>query len=280
MAVVTSEAAQSIELDERSWNLRRKLVDVGAKADGAHFGPAVSILEMMRVLFDDILRYDPKRPDWDGRDRFVLSKGHACLALYLFLADKGFYDEEELYSLCRDGALLGGHPVVGIPGVEATTGSLGHGLPIGTGMAKALKMDKKDSRVFVIVGDGECNEGSIWEAAMFAAKAKLDNLTILVDRNGMQNNGPTINLSGEDHLAAKWSAFGFAVKTVNGHDLEELRSALKAVPFESDKPTAIICNTIKGKGFKLAEEHPLGMHYVAKQEEFQKLIEELEALQQ
>lgn len=280
MAVVTSEAVLSTTLDERAWNLRRKLVEVGAKADGAHFGPAVSILEMMRVLFDDVLRYDSKKPDWDGRDRLVLSKGHACLALYLLLADKGYFDEAELYQLCRNGALLGGHPVVEIPGVEATTGSLGHGLPIATGMAKALKIDKKDSRVFVIVGDGECNEGSVWEAAMFAAKAKLDNLTVLVDRNGMQNNGPVEKLSGADNLAEKWSAFGFAVKTINGHDLEELRTTLKAAPFELDKPTAVICNTIKGKGFKVAEQHPLGMHYVAKQEEWQKLFEELEALQQ
>lgn len=279
MAVVTSEAAFSIKLDDRAWNLRRKLVDVLAKAGGAHVGPAISILEMVRVLFDDILRYDPKNPNWDGRDRFVLSKGHACLALYLLLADKGFYGDEELDKLCQNGALLGGHPVVGIPGVEATTGSLGHGLPIGAGMAKALKIDKKDSRVFVIVGDGECNEGSIWEAAMFAAKAKLDNLTVLIDRNGMQNNGETETLSGVDPIPEKWSAFGFAVKTANGHDVEELRSLLKAVPFESGKPSAIVCNTIKGKGFKFAEQHALGVHYVAKQEEIQKLIEDLEALQ-
>lgn len=279
MAVVTSEAAFAIKLDERACNLRRKIVDVVSKAEGAHFGPAISILEVVRVLFDDIMRYDPKRPDWDGRDRFILSKGHGCLALYLLLADKGFYGDEELYEFCKEGALLGGHPVVGIPGVEATTGSLGHGLPIGAGMAKALKIDKKDPRVFVIVGDGECNEGSIWEAAMFAAKAKLDNLIVLIDRNGMQNNGPTEELSGVDPIGEKWSAFGFAVKTVNGHDVEELRNALSAVPIEPGKPTAVVCNTVKGKGFKFAEQHAIGLHYVAKQEEIQKLIEDLEALQ-
>lgn len=279
MAVVTSEAAFSIKLDERAWNLRRKIVDVASKSEGAHFGPAISILEVVRVLFDDIMRYDPKKPDWHGRDRFILSKGHGCLALYLLLADKGFYADEELYRFCKDGALLGGHPVVGIPGVEATTGSLGHGLPIGAGMAKALQLDKKDSRVFVIVGDGECNEGSIWEAAMFAAKAKLDNLIVLIDRNGIQNNGPTESISGVDPIGEKWSAFGFAVKTVNGHDVEELRAALTAVPFQPGKPTAIVCNTIKGKGFKFAEQHATGLHYVAKPEEIQRLKEELEAVQ-
>jgi Transketolase, N-terminal subunit len=279
MAVVTTEEAFAIKLDERAWNLRRKIVDVASKAEGAHFGPAISILEIVRVLFDDIMRYDPKRPDWDERDRFVLSKGHACLALYLLLADKGFYGDEELYTFCRAGALLGGHPVVGIPGVEATTGSLGHGFPIGAGMAKALKIDKKESRVFVIVGDGECNEGSIWEAAMFAAKNKLDNLTVLVDRNGMQNNGPTEALSGVDPIEDKWKAFGFAVRTVNGHDVDELRNTLKSVPLEPGKPSAIVCNTIKGKGFKFAEQHAIGLHYVAKPEEIQKLIEDLEALQ-
>src|SRR5271170_4367923 len=172
----------STALDERSLALRRRLIDVLARARRGHLGSAFSVLEIVRVLFDHVLRYDPKNPRWDGRDRFILSKGHGCLAHYALLAEKGFFPEKELDRFCEFGALLGGHPEYGIPGVEASTGSLGHGLPIAVGMAIAARIDKKAHRVIAVLGDGECEEGSVWEAAMCAAKYRLSNLTAIVDR--------------------------------------------------------------------------------------------------
>src|SRR5438132_5407665 len=163
--------------DERSFALRRRIVDVIARSRRGHVGSAFSILEIVRVLFDSILRYDPKNPRWADRDRFVLSKGHGCLALYALLAEKGFFSQDELDKFCEFGALLGGHPQYGIPGVEASTGSLGHGLPIAVGMALAARMDRRSHRVIALLGDGECEEGTIWEAAMSAAKNRLANLT-------------------------------------------------------------------------------------------------------
>jgi transketolase len=177
--------------DERSKHLRRQIVRVLERGGRGHLGTSLSLVEMLRVLFDSVLHYDPKNPAWPERDRFILSKGHGCITLYVLLQEKGFFPEEELWKFCRFDGILGGHPDPKVPGIEISTGSLGHGLPIAIGMALAAKRRNAGHRVFVVLGDGECNEGSVWEAAMSAAKHKLDNLVALVDYNKQQSYGST-----------------------------------------------------------------------------------------
>lgn len=221
----------------------------------------MSIVEIVRVLYDDIMKYDPASPHWKDRDRFILSKGHGCLALYVILAEKGFFPEDELYRSCSFGAMLGGHPESGkIPGVEASTGALGHGLSIGVGMALAGRMNQRQHRVFVLVGDGECNEGSVWEAAMNAGKHKLSNLTVLVDYNKMQSYGSALEIQDMEPFADKWRAFGFEIREAPGHDVPALRETLAQVPFNDEKPSAVICHTIKGKGIGVMENNPQWHH--------------------
>lgn len=241
-------------LDERSLYLRRLTVKALAGGGRGHIGSTLSLIEIFRVLFDDILKYRPQEPNWPDRDRCILSKGHGCLALYALLADKGFFPLSELETFCRKDSILGGHPEAGkVPGVEASTGALGHGLPIGVGVALAQRMRGRNSRVFVVLGDGEINEGSVWEAAMSAHKHRLSNLTALVDYNKIQSAGTTAEILNLEPLADKWRAFGFGVREVDGHDVEALRRALRDLPAERDKPTAIICHTVKGKGIPFAE---------------------------
>jgi len=240
-------------LDERSKFLRRlilKMVDAGGRG---HVGSAGSLVEILRALYDSYLQLRPHQPKWEGRDRFILSKGHGCLALYAILADKGFFPMDELLTFCATSSRLGGHPEVKLPGVEASTGALGHGLPIGVGIALAGKIRRQKYRVAVVVGDGEINEGSIWESAMSASKHKLDNLNVFIDYNKMQSYGATSEVMNLEPLADKWRSFGFQVMEANGHDVDDLKSIVKELPEQSDQPSAIICHTIKGKGFSLAE---------------------------
>jgi transketolase len=214
----------------------------------------MSLVEILRVLYDSYLRFQPTNPSWHERDRLILSKGHGCLALYAILADKGFFEQSELLGFCRPTSRFGGHPERGkAPGIEASTGALGHGLPIGVGMALAAKIRREKHRVVVVVGDGEINEGSVWEAAMSASKHQLSNLTVFVDYNKLQSYGPTREVLDLEPLAEKWSSFGFAVAEVDGHDLGALEDLLKRLPLDSLKPTAVICHTIKGKGILFAE---------------------------
>ena len=245
---------QSPPLDERSIYLRRLIVralDGGARG---HIGSSLSLVEIMRVLYDEILRYRADDPDWPERDRCILSKGHGCLAQYVILAEKGFFPQETLDTFCRRDSILGGHPEAGkIPGVEASTGALGHGLPIGVGRAIALRLKGSDARVFVITGDGEINEGSIWEAALSASKHRLGNLVVMIDYNKVQSAGTTAEILDLEPLADKWRAFGFATNEVDGHDVAGLRRLLKRVPFAADRPALIICHTVKGKGLAFAE---------------------------
>jgi transketolase len=252
------------ELDERSRYLRR-LVVRGLEGGGrGHVGSSMSLIEIIRVLYDDVLRYRPKEPKWRERDRMILSKGHGCLALYVLLADKGFIELETLDTFCRRDSILGGHPEAGkIPGVEASTGALGHGLSVGVGMALAARMQRRDSRVFVVMGDGEINEGSVWEAALCAGKHRLSNLTALIDYNKIQSAGPTREIQDLEPLADKWRAFGFAPIEVDGHDVTALRNLFRRLPLAGDKPTAIICHTVKGKGIPFAENDP-NWHHKAK----------------
>lgn len=260
--VVSNEATLSgAALDERSLYLRRLVMDALVHGGRGHVGSALSLIEIMRVLYDDILSVRPSEPRWPDRDRCILSKGHGCLAQYVLLADHGFFDVGELKSFCHEHSFLGGHPEYGkIPGVEASTGALGHGLSIGMGMALAARLQKRRSRVFVVLGDGELNEGSVWEACMAAAKHKLSNLVAMVDSNKLQAYGPVDTVMDIDPLAAKFSSFGFEVSEVDGHDVVQLRQRLSSLDARSEKPQVVICHTVKGRGIPAAEANP-GWHH-------------------
>jgi transketolase len=249
---VIGDATPSVTLDDRSKDLRSAVID-GLSAGRGHVGSPLSIIEIVRVLYDDVLDVRPAEPDWPERDRFILSKGHGCLGLYAVLADRGFFPKEELKRHCKHGALLGGHVDAHIPGVEASTGALGHGLPIGVGSALAARMRRRKSRTFVLMGDGELDEGSVWEAALAASKHKLENLTAIVDYNKLQSYGRVEDVLPLEPLADKWRAFGFATREVDGHDVAALRKTFAELPFEAGKPNAIIAHTVKGRGIGFAE---------------------------
>lgn len=264
-------------LDKRSVDLRRTIVNVLGCAGRGHLGAAFSLVEILRVLFDSVLRYDPKNPKWPGRDRFILSKGHGCLALYVLLAEKGFFPEEELWKFCRFEGILGGHPDTKIPGIEISTGSLGHGLPVAVGIAINAKYEKSDHKVFVVLGDGECDEGSVWEAALSASKHKLDNLIAIVDYNKQQSYASTYEVLDLEPFADKWRSFGFSVKEVDGHDVKTLEKVFIRIPVQVGKPTAIICHTVKGKGISYVENN-LEWHHKSglKETDIQSLLKALE----
>ena len=253
--------AASPPLDERSKYLRKLVVRALAGGERGHVGSSMSLIEIMRVLYDDVLRYRPDEPRWTGRDRMILSKGHGCIALYVMLADKGFFPLETLDTFCRRDSILGGHPEAGkIPGVEASTGALGHGLSIGVGMALAARIEKRDSKVVVVMGDGEINEGSVWEAALCAGKHRLSNLTAVIDYNKIQSAGPTREIQDLEPLADKWRAFNFETVEVDGHDVAALRNLFSRLPLSQNRPTAVICHTVKGKGISFAEHDPSWHH--------------------
>lgn len=263
-ALADVHAANEAPLDERSRYLRRLAVRALDRGGRGHIGSTMSLVEILRVLYDDVLHFRPEDPAWPLRDRLILSKGHGCLALYVMLADKGFFPIEALDSFCQRDSILGGHPESSkIPGVEASTGALGHGLSIGVGMALAARIQKRDSRVFVVMGDGEINEGSVWEAAMCAGKHRLSQLTALIDYNKIQSAGPTREIQDLEPLVDKWRAFGFATLEVDGHDVRELQMAFARLPLDRGRPTAIICHTVKGKGIPFAENDP-SWHHKAK----------------
>jgi transketolase len=255
--IAVARSPKSLPLDARSQYLRRLIVDALVGGERGHVGSSMSPLEILRVLYDDILQHRPKEPQWPERDRCILSKGHGCLALYALLADKGYFPLDVLKTFCRKGSILGGHPEHGkVPGVEASTGALGHGLSIGVGMALAARMRKRTNRVFVIMGDGEIDEGSVWEAALCAGKHSLSNLTAIIDYNKIQSAGPTAEIQELEPLLDKWEAFGFATVEADGHDVAKLREVLRKVPFDAKRPSAVICHTVKGKGFAFAEHDP------------------------
>jgi len=266
------------QLDERSRYLRRLAVRALDKGERGHIGSTMSLVEILRVLYDDVLRFRPEDPEWIGRDRMILSKGHGCIALYIMLADKGFFPLQSLDTFCHRDSILGGHPEAAkIPGVEASTGALGHGLPIGVGMALAARILKRETRTFVVLGDGEINEGSIWEAAMCAGKHRLSLLTAIIDYNKIQSAGPTREIQDLEPLVDKWRAFGFCVAEVDGHDVGELKRTFNQLPLDRDRPSAIICHTVKGKGIPFAEHDP-NWHHKAKlpQETIARMYEALE----
>lgn len=239
------------------------------KANSGHATTSLSCIDIITTLYfgdidgEPIMRYDPKKPQWDGRDYFILSKGHGCPALYTVLANLGFFPKEELNHLRQINSLLEGHPVNKIPGIEATTGPLGQGLSFGNGIALALKMDRKSNHVYVLLGDGELQEGQIWEAAMTSAQYKLDNVTVFVDNNKLQQTNFVRSIKPVEPIGPKFAAFGWNVINVaNGHDFDELRDAIRRARKTKLKPTVIVCETVKGKGVPFAE-HKASYHGVA-----------------
>lgn len=246
-------------LDRRSIELRRLILDALGAAGAGHVGSSLSCVEILRVLYDQVAQHRPSDPAWAERDRIILSKGHGCVAQYALLADHGYFDRAELLSLCSHGSILGGHPERAlVPGVEFSTGALGHGLSVGVGMALALRRRGAHARVFVITGDGELAEGSNWEALAAAAHHRLERLTVLIDRNGVQSSGPTTDVLDLEPLDDKLRSFGCTVRTVDGHDIDALRCAL--VPGDGPGPLAVVCRTTKGRGLAGAE-GDAGWHY-------------------
>ena len=244
------------KLDKRSKYLRSLVLNGLQNSSKGHVGSSFSMIEILRVLYDDIMKFNPRKPLWDGRDRLIISPGWSSLALYSILADKGFINKKELDNFMDLNSILGGCIEITVNGVEATTGSCGHGLSIAVGKAIALKNKKSKSKVFVILGDGEHGEGSIWEAAISSSKNKLDNLIIIVDSNKIQCSGMFDQISGMNSLAEKWKAFGLRVEEINGHNLKQIKKTLNKVPLKKNMPTDIICHTVMSKGIKEFENNP------------------------
>ena len=244
------------ELERRANDMRADIVRMIAEAGSGHPGGSLSCADILAELyFGGVLEHDPENPEWEGRDRFILAKGHAAPALYAALAQAGYIPREELATLRKLGSRLQGHPDSNqVPGVEVSTGSLGQGLSIAAGAAAGLRLDGAPQTVFALLGDGECQEGQVWEAAMFAAHRKLDNLVAIVDRNGLQIDGRTCDVCDPGDLGAKFAAFGWDVDEVDGHDLDALVAVLGAAKAGRDgRPHAVIARTVKGKGVPFME---------------------------
>ncbi len=238
-------------LQNKSKNIRKDILVMAYKSHGAHISSSLCIADILTVLYWDVMKINPKKPNDPKYDRFILSKGHAAMALYAILAQKGFFPKKILEEYRKDGSLLGDHPIFGIPGIELATGSLGHGLSVAVGMALASKLNKKDNRIFVLVSDAECQEGTVWEAVLLANQLKLDNLTLLVDYNKLQALGQTKDIINLDPLVKKFKSFGWNSYNIDGNNVKDLKKYLNKKNHSS--PLAIICNTIGGKGVSFME---------------------------
>jgi len=249
------------------------------QADASHIGSSFSCVEILVALYFHVLKIDPAKPKWPQRDRLILSKGHAASVLYATLAHRGFFDPTRLNKYCQDGSRLLGHVTRDcVPGVEVSTGSLGHGLPLGIGMGLAACRDKKSYRTFIVISDGECNEGSVWEAAMFASHHKLDNIIVIIDVNRLQAFGSTRDIIDMEPMADKWRSFGWAVRQADGHDVKSLAKNLDSVPFEKGKPSVLMAHTVKGKGVSFME-NQLAWHYRSpKKDQYAQALEELDRI--
>ena len=236
-------------LEERARQIRRDVVEMVYHTGDGHPSPSMSAADMIAALYFDVMRLNPADPSWEGRDRFVLSKGHACPAMYAALSARGYFPREELFTLRFLHSRLQGHPYAPkAPGLDATTGSLGNGVSVGLGMALAARIKKLDYRVYVITGDGELGEGLIWEAAMCAGHQKAANLTVFVDNNNYQSGGTVGEVSGVYPIAEKWRDFGWHVQEIDGHDMGQILQAAENAQREKERPSAIIAKTVKGKG--------------------------------
>jgi transketolase len=268
------------ELKNKAIEIRKRVIEMVAEAGIGHIGSDLSSIDILTVLYFHILKIDPQRPGWEDRDRFVLSKGHGCGALYTTLAKAGFFSEELLNTFMELDTNLPGHPDRNkTPGIEMNTGALGHGLPVSIGMALAGKIDRRSYRVFVLMGDGEQDEGSVWEGAMAASHFKLDSLAAIIDRNGLQLGGSTEDTMSLEPLDDKYRSFGWAVKIINGNDVEELMDTLSDLPFNKGKPSLIIARTVKGKGVSFIENRPEWHHRIPTEEEKLLAVRELGSVQ-
>ena len=247
-----------IEISRIANRLRAHSIQMVHQAKASHIGSCLSMAEIIACLYWRTLAINPQQPDWGERDRFILSKGHAAALLYAALAERGFISVNELKSYCQDGSRLTGHATSGVPGVELSTGSLGHGLPVGCGIALAAKRDGRGHRVFVLLSDGELDEGSNWEAILFAPHHRLDNLQVIVDYNKIQSFGLVDEVLNLEPLADKFKAFGWGVREVDGHDTQQLADTLGAK--SKGKPSAVIAHTTKGRGVSFMEDQ-LAWHY-------------------
>ncbi|MBQ3333730.1 MAG: transketolase [Thermoguttaceae bacterium] len=278
---MTSPKNQRLSADRReaierlAQSVRIKTTEMISRARSSHIGGNFSMAEIVAVLYDEILNITPKHLDAPDRDRFILSKGHAAAAYYSILALKGFFPMDWLDTFYLNGGHLAGHATRSVPGVEVSSGSLGHGLPMAVGMAKAAKIDQRPYRVFALLSDGECQEGSVWEAAMLAAHHRLDNLTVIVDYNKIQALGQTSEICDLEPFAEKWNAFGWTVRQVDGHSVDELYGALSALPFTDEKPSCVIAHTVKGKGVSFMEDKLLWHYRTPVGEEFDAAMSEL-----
>jgi len=269
---------KEVPVKELARRIRRHIITMANRANAAHIGSGLSVADILAVLYGRILNFDPKRPDWPERDRFILSKGHGCAALYAVLAECGFFPLSRLETYYQNGSILPGHTTHKCtPGVETSTGSLGHGLPLGIGMALAAKRDGKSHRVFVVLSDGECDEGSNWEGALFAPHHLLDNLVVIVDYNKIQSLGHVKDVLDLNPLAEKWRAFNWATQELDGNDVRALEKALSQIPAQPGRPTCLVAHTIKGKGVSFME-NKLQYHYTPPRgEELPKALAEVEA---
>ncbi len=262
--------------EQKAKKIRQGVLKINYFSGGSHIGSALSIVDILTLLYFKVLKIDPKKPFDEKRDRFLLSKGHAISALYVTLAEAGFFPEKILKTYCQDGGKLFGHSTrQSVAGIEVSTGSLGHGLSMGAGIALSAKKDGQKFRTFVLISDGECDEGAIWEAALFSSHHRLDNLVCLIDYNKLQAFGRTNEVLKIEPLKDKWQAFGWQVREVDGHNFEQMEKALANIPFAKNKPSLLIAHTIKGKGISYMEDK-LEWHYKnPTEEDYKKALEEL-----
>ncbi len=263
-------------LMRKSIACRRRVLEIIHHAGAGHTGGSLSCVDILTVLYNAVLRISPDNPGDPARDRYIQSKGHSVEALYAVLADRGFLPDEELQTLCGYRTRLIGHPTRKVPGIEQNTGALGHGLSFGVGAALGLRRKRCDARVYVLLGDGELAEGSNWEAAMSASHHRLDNITAVIDHNGLQITGAVRDVLGVDPLVERWAAFGWSVCECDGHDIPRLRAALRREPIEPAKPTLVVAHTVKGKGVSFMENEKGWHHRVPKEDELERALAELD----
>lgn len=256
--------------------VRARVLRMSHDARAPHLGSSLSCIDILVAAYFAGMRIDPQRPEDADRDRVILSKGHAAAALYAVLAERGFFPPERLEAFNQEGGNLPEQPSPGaLPGVEAATGSLGHGLPLGIGMALAGRLQRRDYRVLVVLSDGECNEGSVWEAALFAAARELEGLQVVIDYNRWQATGRSQQIMALDPLVDKWTAFGWSAREIDGHDFGQLVDALQSVPLEKSKPTAVVARTVKGKGVSFMEDDNNWHYRIPNDEELRAALDEL-----
>lgn len=264
------------DLKERAWRIRRDILIMLAEAGSGHPGGSLSSVEILVALYYYKLRHDPQNPDWDDRDKFVLSKGHCCPVLYTVLAHRGFFPKKELLTFRKLNSRLQGHAYIGVPGVEISTGSLGHGLSVANGLALAARYERKNARVYCLMGDGEMDEGSVWEAAMTAGFRQIDNLCAIVDLNGIQQDSFTREIKDLTPVDGKWAACGWNVIELDGHNVAAVMYALDTAETVKGKPTVLIAHTVKGKGVSFMENNAAWHGKAPNKQELEQALKELD----